>query len=175
MPIIVDTNCFANVFCRTSAKHKQFEPVLKWIVGGKGQLVYGGTKYKKELAKATKYLTFFRLLKESGKAISGDDANIDKIEADIEKKKDSDAFNDTHLLAISIDTKCRLICSEDTTSIPFVTDKKYLPKGALRPVYYTSENNAGLLCDKYVHEDLKPLCKINKELAIKLYGKLPEK
>lgn len=175
MPIIVDTNCFANVFCRTSQKHKHFEPVLKWIIGGKGQLVYGGTKYKKELTKAPKYLTFFRLLKESGKAINGDDSNIDKIEAEIEKMKDTDVFNDAHLLAISLDTKCYLICSEDTSSIPFVTHKKYVPKGAMRPVYYTSEKNSDLLCDKYVHADLKPLCKINKELALKLYGQLPEK
>lgn len=175
MPIIVDTNCFANVFCRTSQKHKNFEPVLKWIIGGKGQLVYGGTKYKKELTKARKYLTFFRLLKESGKAISGNDSNIDKVETEIEAKKDTYIFNDAHLLAISIDTKCCLICSEDTSSIPFVTDKKYLPKGASKPIYYTSEKNSDLLCDKYVHKDLRPLCKINKELAIKLYGQLPDK
>lgn len=175
MPIIIDTNCFANVFCRTSHRHKHFEPVLKWILGGKGQIVYGGTTYKKELVKAPKYLAFFRLLRESGKVINGDDHCIDKIEADINQKKNTDIFNDAHLLAISIDTKCCLICSEDTSSIPFVTDKKYLPKGSLRPVYYTSENNSNLLCDKYVHKTLKPLCRINKDLALKLYGKLPDK
>jgi len=124
MPIILDTNCFANVFSRTSEKHKQFEPVLSWVVEGKGLFIYGGSKYKGELMKAKKYLAIFRLLKEVGKVINKLDVEIDELQKKIEAINDSDLFNDEHLLAISAITKCRIICSEDTTSIQFVTDKK---------------------------------------------------
>ena len=54
MPIIVDTNCFANVFSRNATRHNEFEPVLNWILRGKGKLIYGGTKYKTELKKSYK-------------------------------------------------------------------------------------------------------------------------
>lgn len=174
MPIIVDTNCFANVFSRTSVKHKDFEPVLSWVVEGKGIFVYGGTKYKEELKKAKKYLTILRLLKEVGKVINKLDDEIDKLQKEIEAIKETALFNDVHLLAISAITKCRIICSEDTTSIQFVTNKKYLPKGVTKPVYYTSKKNKSLLCDKYVDNSLKPLCKIKKSLADKLYKNLPK-
>ena len=174
MPIIVDTNCFANVFSRTSTKHKDFQPVLSWVVEGKGLFIYGGTKYKEELKKAKKYLTIFRLLKEVGKVINKNDDEIDELQKEIEAIKETELFNDVHLLAISGITKCRIICSEDTTSIKFVTDKKYLPKGVAKPVYYTSIKNKNLLCDKYVDKSLKPLCKIKKKLAVKLYNSLPK-
>lgn len=173
MPIIIDTNCFANVFSRNADKHDEFEPVLNWVLNGKGTLVYGGSKYKEELKKASRYLTIFRLLKEVGKVIIGDDNKIDKIQGDLESLKDSKKFNDVHLLAISINTKCRIICSEDTTSIRFVTDKKYFPKGVAKPVYYTSKKNLNLLSDLYVDDSLKPICKINKSVAKKIYEKLP--
>ncbi|OYU97400.1 MAG: hypothetical protein CFE21_03660 [Bacteroidetes bacterium B1(2017)] len=173
MPIIIDTNCFANVFSRNSTKHNEFEPVLKWIIEGKGLIIYGGSKYKEELKRASKYLTLFRLLKEVGKVVNTLDTEIDKLQSNIERIKKEEAFNDVHLLAISVITKCRVICSEDTTSIQFVTSREYLPKGSVKPVYYTSKKNLNLLCDKYVDKSLKPLCKINKVLANRIYEKLP--
>lgn len=173
MPIIIDTNCFANVFSRSSAKHKDFEPVLKWIIEGRGILIYGGSKYKEELRKASRYLTLFRLLKEVGKAVNKFDNEIDRLQKSIEAKKVEQEFNDVHLLAISVVSRCMLICSEDTKSIKYVTSRKYLPKGSLKPVYYTSIKNVILLNDKYVDDSLKPLCKVNKRLAKQLYSHLP--
>lgn len=174
MPIIIDTNCFANVFSRTSKKHAEFEPVLSWIIEGKGLIIYGGTKYKQELKKAKKYQTIFRFLKEVGKAVNKSDIDIDRFQKEIEKLKESETFNDVHLLAISVVSKCRIICSEDAKSIPFVTNKKYFPPGFQKPVYYTSLKNKKLLCDRYVDGSLKPLCKVKKSIAQKIYGKLPK-
>lgn len=172
MPVIVDTNCFANVFCRSSAKHEDFKPVLTWIIEGKGLLIYGGSKYKCELKKANKYLKIFRLLREIGKAINKDDMAIDSFQSSIESELTEESFNDVHLLAIAVVAKCRVICSEDIASIKFVTSKKYLPKGAIKPVYYTSSKNKNLLCDSYVDDSLKPLCKISKKLAENFYKNL---
>jgi predicted nucleic acid-binding protein len=163
MPIIIDTNCFANVFTKTSVEHAEFEPVLEWIIYGKGMVVYGGTKYKEELKKSGKYLTIFRYLREVGKVILGSDENIDAYDESIKTKNIPKEFNDTHLTAIVIETKCRIICSKDTSSVKYVTDKQYFPKHCIPPVYYTSKRNSALLCDKYVDKSLKPLCKINKK------------
>lgn len=162
MAIIIDANCVANVFSKKSAKHEDFKPVLNWILLGKGLMIYGGTQYKKELAKTAKYLPIIRLLKDVGKAIEGCKTDIDKYQQKVEDLRDNMDFDDPHLPAIVFVTKCRVICSEDTRSIPYVQDGKYYPNGFTTPVYYTSIKNKSLLTDKYVDKSLKPLCKLNK-------------
>lgn len=168
MAIIIDTNCFANVFSRTSEKHNEFKPVLDWILYGKGFMIYGGDKYKEELKKAPKYLKLINLLKIVGKVHIGDDFKINERQKEIDKNNFNKLFNDTHILSICLETKCIIVCSEDTTSIPFITDTKYFKTGEKKPVFYTSSRNKTILCDKYVHEIHKPLCKINRVLAEKI-------
>lgn len=162
MAIIIDSNCIANVFSKTSAKHLDFKPVLEWILFGKGLMIYGGSQYRKEIAKTSKYLPIIRLLKEVGKAKEGCQKEIDEYQRKVEELRDDKDFDDPHLPAIVFVTKCKLICSEDKRSIPFVTDKKYYPNGFSTPVYYTSAKNKGLLTDKYIDEVWKPLCKLSK-------------
>lgn len=170
MAIIVDTNCFANVFSRKSEKHPEFKPVLDWVLHGKGFFVYGGTKYKNELLKASKYLKILGHLKDAGKVYIGNNENIDRLEKEIEKENTDKLFNDIHILAICLDTKCILVCSEDTTSIPFITDSKYFNKGDKKPLFYTSKRNKNLLDDKYVNNCHKPLCKLSKRNASMIEG-----
>lgn len=165
MAVIIDTNCFANVFNRKSVNHNEYRPVLDWVVKGKGLIIYGGTKYIQELKKAPKYLPIMRLLREVNKVLIGNLENIDRLQAEIEAKRVDEDFDDPHLPAIVIDTKCRLICSEDKRSIPFVKNRDLYPNGLQAPVYYTSSRNSDLLCDNYIHDDLKPLCKLKKEHA----------
>jgi len=165
MAVIIDTNCFANVFNRKSANHNEYRPVLEWIVKGKGLIIYGGTKYIEELKKSHKYLPIMRLLKDVNKVFVGNLANIDRLQAEIEANRADIDFDDPHLPAIVIDTKCRVICSEDKRSIPFVKNRDLYPNGMFAPVYYTSSRNTDLLCDNYIHDDLKPICKLNKEQA----------
>jgi hypothetical protein len=162
MAIIIDTNCFANVFSPKSNKHPEFKPVLEWILVGKGIMVYGGSTYKAELKRTPKYLPIIRLLRDVGKVLEGCQQTIDNIQAEVEDINDDADFDDPHLPAITIATKCKLICSEDTRSIKHVTDRKYYPKGFSAPSYYTSSKNRSLLTDNYVDKSLKPLCKMNK-------------
>lgn len=163
MPIIIDTNCFANVFSKKSAKHQEFKPVLDWILQGKGLIAYGGSTYMKELKKAGKYLTILRLFKEQKKVIVGDSETIDELEKKNKEIFPEDDFDDPHLPAIAMVTNCMLICSEDCRSIKYVKNRKLYPTGVDIPAYYTSKVNHDLLCDKYVHSCNKPLMKITKE------------
>lgn len=172
MAIIIDANCIASVFSKSNVKHSEFKPVLEWIVCGKGLMIIGGTKYLSELRKLNKYLTIIRYLKEVGKVYNGDTKKIDDYQLTVENLRDSKDFDDPHLPAMIVNTKCRIICSEDTRSIEHVTDSKYYPKGITKPVYYTSSRNKNLLCDHYVDDSLKPLCRINKKNADRLMSLL---
>nr|WP_294877532.1 hypothetical protein [uncultured Pedobacter sp.] len=175
MPIIIDTNCIANVFSRSSANHENFSPVLQWVLKGKGVIVFGGNKYLQELLLCKKYLTIIRFLKEIGKVHIGNAGLIDQYERENKQLIQHKDFDDPHLAAIVKDTKCRIICSLDTTSIEFVTSPKLYPKRFSLPVYYTNSKNIDLLCDKYVDDTLKPLCKTtrgNVKLLEKIVSKL---
>lgn len=168
MPIIIDANCIANVFDVHCARHTEFSPVREWIISGKGKMVYGGTTYENELRLLPKYLPIIRLLRESNKVIKGNKTDIDKYQSYVESKRVDPDFDDPHLVAISVVTKCLLICSEDTRSIRHVKDKKYYPKTSSKvPSYYTSSSNSNLLSDTYVHQIFKPLTTINKSVQDK--------
>lgn len=166
MPIIIDTNCVASLFTKSDVNHKEFEPVLEWILRGKGMMIMGGTKYKEEIAKLRKYLTIIRYIKEAGKIYEGDCDAIDKFQVEVEELSDDPDFDDPHLVAMVFVTKCKIICSVDDRSVKHVTDSKYYPSNFKKPVYYKSSRNVDLLCDKYVDDDLKPLVKINKSKAL---------
>lgn len=162
MAVIIDANCIPLVFSKKNSKHEEFAPVLKWIMSQNGVMVYGGSTYKKELSRLSKYLKLIRFLREIDKAIVGDKENIDQLESEVEEKVSDDDFDDPHLVAIVIDTKCRVICSEDASSVEFVKKSELYPKGVSVPVYYTGSQNSDLLTEKYIDDSLKPLCKINK-------------
>jgi hypothetical protein len=60
MCIVIDVNTLASVFNPETEKHEEFSPVKRWIEGGKGFVIYGGTKYKAELQKTFRYLRLIR-------------------------------------------------------------------------------------------------------------------
>lgn len=168
MAVIIDTNCLANVFSRNSEKHKEFKPILDWILNGKGIVIYGGTKYISELSKTPKYIPILRFLKELNKVHIGNKENIDRIQSEIEAINDDPDFDDPHLPAIVIDTKCKIICSEDKRSIPFVRDRKFYPNDFTPPLYYTKFGNRTLLCEENIDDRLKPICKLKKDQLLLL-------
>lgn len=155
MAIIVDTNCFSRVFCRSDKEHSEFAPVLDWLVSGNGFLVYGGSKYKQELMKARKFIPFFKLLNNYKKLFKFEDAPIDQLQMKYEQMIHDPDFDDPHLPAIVVVSKCRLICSKDFRSIPFVTSPSLYPKRFHVPHYYTGLKDRGLLIDANIDPRLK--------------------
>jgi hypothetical protein len=168
MCIIIDANCFGRVFDRSNSNHDSFAPVLDWIIKGKGKIVYGGSTYFSELKTAAKYLKIFRLLREIDKAVIGDEVNIDQIEKDLISTVNDSNFDDPHIMAIVIDTKCMLICSDDKKSLKFMKDFNLFPDHIKPPKYYMGIKNISLLNDKYIPEFYKPLMKCNKEVREKI-------
>ena len=171
MAIIIDTNCFARVFSRTNKEHSEFEPVLDWILCGNGFLVYGGSKYTQELIECRKYCRFLRLLKDANKVYVCDCNKVDELQAKYERMIDNPDFDDPHLPAIVSVSKCRLICSVDFRSIPFVTSRDMYPKRFHLPHYYSGARDAWLLTDASIDSRLRRYChQLNKEVRSALYS-----
>lgn len=167
MCIIIDTNTLGNVFSQKDKKHNEFVDVFNWIIRGNGKVVYGGTKYIEELSR-TKFLTLFTILNVKGRTINIDSKKVDFEQKRIEKLISDKDFDDPHLPAMVIVSKCRLICSYDKRSIKFVTNKKLYPKNFKIPNYYTGKHNKSLLSDRYIDDCYKPLCKLTKEQSAAL-------
>lgn len=150
MCIVIDTNTLSCVFNQESEAHPEFAPVREWIVEGKGKLVYGGTKCKLELKKAGRYLRLVNELKRKRKAIEVNSQAVDTRQQEIERLLEHRDFNDSHVIAIVIVSRCRLICSCDRRAHPFFKMSILYPKHFKRPKIYTGINCKDLLCDQYI-------------------------
>lgn len=166
MCVIVDTNTFGPVFDSNNEKHAEFKPVLDWVLHGKGKFVIGGSKYMGELKVAKKYLKIFSILNiYKNKIVKLDDNIVDKEQKRIEGMESNPDFDDPHLPAMVIVSKCQVICSDDSRSIKFVTNPFFYPDKVKIPRYYTGSRNSDLLSDKYIDSRYKPLKKLPQNTA----------
>ena len=152
MCIVIDTNSLASVFDQKSEHHAEFRPVLEWIVLGNGKIVYGGTTYKRELAKATKYFRLLVELKKVSKIVEIDSVRVGEIEQRLAQTLSHSDFDDPHIVAIIIASGCRLICSADA-----------------RAFRYFRKLNRGLLQDKNIADCCRPLSKLPKAVGLNLH------
>ena len=176
MCIIIDTNCLADVFNKESKRHKEFKPVLDWILHDIGKMVVGGSKYKDELRRNGTARRFVQILRQkANKVILIEDNAVDNWQKKIEIKINHPDFDDPHLPAMVIVGKCHLICSGDLRSVEHVTRKDIYPKGIQPPKYYTRLRNADLLCAKNIDKRYLPLHKCTKYVRTFLEEKLEQK
>jgi hypothetical protein len=166
MCIIIDSCCFSSVFNSSNSDHNEFRPVLQWIVVGKGKLVYGGSKYREELRRASRYLFFFGQLTRAGKAVKIPSNIVDEIEVGVKAQECNPNFNDQHIVAIVIASKCRLICTKEEASVPFFKDSRFYPRGFRRPRIYKSSSNTSLLRDDNIVEICKPTTRGKRDLRL---------
>jgi predicted nucleic acid-binding protein len=155
MCIIIDTNVFGDVFNKESKSHLEFEPVINWILYGKGKIVYGGAKYKNELRRAKKYLKILVEFEKMNKVVRVDDEKIDDREKEIKKTNRHRDFNDEHIIAIVIVSGCVLVCTKDSSAVPFIKDPSFYPKSCKKPKIYSGKRNKNLLADC----NIAPICK----------------
>jgi len=146
MCIVIDTNVLGAVFNKHNAQHENFEPVLNWIFEGQGKIVFGGTKYFSEI---TKYLRFFQLLKTINKAIYVNNDLVDEHTLDVSRTIVHRNFDDQHLVGLLMASGCKLICTNDTTAIPFLQSRAFF-KSSNEPKIYHTKRNVKLLTPKYI-------------------------
>ena len=162
MCVIVDANTLSSVFKDDAKKKLQFEPVLNWVLQGKGKFIVGGSKYISELKKVRVALDFLTLLKSKtkDKVIVLDKDKVDMQQKEIETIVNDREFDDPHLPAMVRVSHCMIICSLDARSVEFVTRPDLYPRGIEVPRYYTGVHNSDLLCDKYIDRRYTPLSKL---------------
>jgi predicted nucleic acid-binding protein len=106
MCIIVD----ANVARHLSAPTDDGEPILKWLLRGKGGLVVGG-HLKKELARSG-LRAILVVLNQAGRLHTLDDDRVMAASKQISDKGIC-CSNDCHVIAVAIVSGCRLIFTKD--------------------------------------------------------------
>jgi hypothetical protein len=150
MCIVIDTNAFAPVFNDNCEAAFQFAPIKDWILSGNGFIVFGGSKYRRELKKSYRYLRLIRELKKIRKAVEVSKSLIDSFENNLKIKTANTQCNDQHIIAIFCVSKCLLFCSNDSSFDKFLKNKAYYPKGQKIPKIYRSLKNKALVDDKYI-------------------------
>lgn len=114
-------------------------------------MIYGGTKYGVEVSDRIK--KFGRLLvdlKRKNRLIKLDDSRVDVIAADLKIIVPDERFDDEHIAAMVIVSKCCVVCTDDIKSLPYLRDRKLYPKGTKAPNVYHTQADAGFCCDKYL-------------------------
>lgn len=163
MCLILDTNAFGLFFESTNKQHDDFKPALDWVVRGKGKLVYGGNKYKEEMKTASKYLRFFSNLERAGKLVKLDDDRVNLAQYNVESLETCKDFDDPHLIAIVLESNCRIVCTKDSRAMPYLKNQKFFSGAVKKPKIYSSKKNANLLVDQNISEICRPCVKLSKK------------
>lgn len=123
MCLIIDACCIANVFDVTNKNHGDFSPVYSWVCKGPGKIIYGGNKYKEELKQCKRYLPILVELSRQGRVVLLDDEAVNTEEELVKQRETDPDFDDPHLIAIVIISKCRVICTNDRRAHKFIKKK----------------------------------------------------
>ena len=158
MCIVIDLNKISSVLNPQASDHHEFRPILDWIDKHNTKIVYGGSQYKRELRRARKYFAILSEMKRAGTAQEIDEDNVNRVQEEISQTVQHSSFNDQAIVAIVIVSHCRLICSSDQRSFPFLRLKSLYPKHIKRPSIYTSRRNIALLYHKNILGRCGPCC-----------------
>lgn len=146
MCVIIDSCSIPSVFNTGDPDHLQFKPVREWIMNGSGFMVYGGSRYIKELDKLSSYHKLILSLSKDPSIVKRfSDEEIDACECNIASIIHDKEFNDKHIAAMASVSKCRVICTKDARSAKYLKDKRIYPKRQKTPKLYTSIANQDLL------------------------------
>lgn len=151
MCLIIDTCCLAKVFDRKNHEHASFAPVLEWITIGSGRMIYGGTKYNHELHQARKFVPIVAELSRARRAISLPQQQVDDLAIDTKNREPDLGFNDEHIVALVIASRCRLICTDDKRAIPYFKKPEfYRPYRLARPKIYNYKSHQNQCSDTHM-------------------------
>lgn len=155
MCIVIDTCTMSHVFNSRDVMHADFLPIKRWIENGHGFLVFGGTRYKRELSEAYRYLKLIRQMKDAGQAIPICDRAVDTEERRIEQLTAGTDCDDQHLIALLAVSWCTLFCSTDRRADHHIKSRRLYPTGMKRVRVYHSARNASRLLTRMTKQHLR--------------------
>jgi hypothetical protein len=150
MCLVIDTCCLASVFDPGNKQHSEFAPVLEWITPpNRGRMVLGGSKYMKELKSAVRYRPLIIELNKAGRTIRCDDGKVDEVAVSVKKQVSSPDFDDEHIVALVIVSRCRVVCTCDLRATPYLKCADlFRAYNVKRPKIYSSKRNENLCCNR---------------------------
>jgi hypothetical protein len=147
--VVIDACCLVKVFDPENREHGQFAPIWEWISRGRGRMIYGGTKYLAELSRVRKVLPIVNELQRKGRVKVMSGAGVDTVAAKIKQKVGDGTFDDEHLVAIVIVSRCRVVCTDDESAMPYLKRPKlFADYGMKRPKIYNRSTHEHLCCDE---------------------------
>jgi hypothetical protein len=160
MCLIIDPNTIPSVFDPSTKQHDQFVPVLHWIADGRGCMVYGGTKYRVEFKENMG--RYFRLIGEFRRQGKVKEVlppeRVDRYAAQLKVKVPAKKFDDEHIVAIVALSGCRVVCTGDKASHPYLQRQDLYPKGIKPPKIYSAAIHIKLCSD----ENIVAICRRKK-------------
>jgi len=154
MCLVIDANTIGKVFDSRNADHSRFKPVARWVTHGHGSVIYGGAKYLAELGKG-KYLGLYVELLKNGRAVRIDRKSVDDRAVLLKAKIKDKKFNDEHIVALVGLSKCRLVCTDDIESLPYLKRKELYPQGVRVPYIYRNPADSKHCCTQMIVEICK--------------------
>ncbi len=153
MCLVIDANCFALVFNSNTKEHGKFVPVLNWITEGRGRMIYGGTKYNTELEQLNWMLGIVAELSRRRRTIQIPNETVDPIATALKAKFPEAHFDDEHIAALVIASRCCVVCTNDNPAISYLKRVDVFSDypGVERPkIYRGHKNHRALCCDAHV-------------------------
>ena len=70
---------------------------------------------------------------------------VNRLSRELKETVNDTDFDDEHIMAIVIVSKCRVVCTEEVRALPFFKRRQLYPKGMNPPLIYQSKRNAGIV------------------------------
>jgi len=151
MCVVIDANVIGKVFDRRNAEHARFRPIATWVTTGNGSVIYGGTKYMKELGEG-KFLALFTELSKVRRAIMVSAMAVDDRARVLKELVPDKDFDDEHIVAIIGVSRCCLVCTDDVRALPYLKRKDLYPDGVKIPHIYRSLADKRHCCNRLIVE-----------------------
>jgi len=117
-------------------------------------MIYGGTKYNVQLGKVRReILGLVKELSKARKTVVMPAKRVDQIAAELKIRFPEQEFDDEHIVAIVIASKCRVVCTYDKGAMKYLRDPDVFRPyaGVKRPsIYSGAKSHSKLCCDKHV-------------------------
>jgi hypothetical protein len=116
-------------------------------------MIYGGTKYRTELGQAHRFVGIIAELARTGKTIQIPDDAVDVTASALKARVTDPEFDDEHLVALVIVSRCFVVCTTDHVAISYLKRRDmYSGYNVRRPKIYSSYRNRDLCCDRHLIE-----------------------
>jgi hypothetical protein len=97
-----------------------------------------------------RYLGICNEFARAGKTVKLDGKKVDKLAAELKVRIPDARFNDEHIVAIVVVSRCKVVCSDDKEASPYLRRADLYPKGMKRPRIYRHQSHGRMCCQKNI-------------------------